>query len=749
MKYKVEVGDYGIRFYANIKGRFLPLLTGLVYQAYDIDNRVVFETKGATMNTANKITFQLSGPGADEASLIAQPTYLTNGICLEWTLRYSGQERKWNQWTSGFRFSFAYPITAVKTQPIIRWVKPTGEKNWEVPGDAPYPDTEFQLRCIYFGDLVLVMVWSEYDPDWIYRGEFERAFFGRFIPPTTSPAERKVKTAFLLLPKGEVEPASIAAEVAGRPVAFTIYTDRLGNLFKPGEIVEVKCKLSNVTKDPHYLTLHFEAWSYQGELLLKTEEKLHLSALNKKTLIWKLHPKRRGIIFISAILRWEGGETIQRTTIGILPERSTKNILPDSPFGLSAIIADPQTYPDQFELPQVLKLVERIGVRWLRVGFPIKYKEEFTPEEEWTFKEKMKLLKQYGISPHIQLGSDVPKQEERASFSRKLADTIEKLKDITQYIEVGNELNFYISATEYVTNMLSPINETIKKVFPEGKIMSMGLGGIQEEWLVEFVKAGGMKLIDILSVHPGCHPRAPEFWEGWKGWVFRSQMLDAIKSAKEHNKEVWITEAYAPASPQRQYVDLRTSADYMVRTYICALALGVKVVEWYQFQDGVWFAQRPVPDDIEYNFGLVYTDLTPKPAYIAYGVMTEQLEGAVYVGRLELGAEDLYGARFKKDGEFIDVLWSYREKHETDLPWWPPEKYEKVSRKPGEPWEERWREPVFIELPMIGDITVTDIMGNNHKVSSRDGKVTLKLTGSPIYVRGLGNLPLRKEWWAN
>jgi hypothetical protein len=296
--------------------------------------------------------------------------------------------------------------------------------------------------------------------------------------------------------------------------------------------------------------------------------------------------------------------------------------------------------------------------------------------------------------------------------------------------------------------MLRPIHEVMRRVFPEGKVMSMGLGGVSKDWLEEFVAAGGMDLLDVLSVHPGCHPRAPEFWEGWRGWVFRSQMLDAVRAAREHgSKEVWITEAYAPTPPGRSGLDLRTSADYLVRTYVCALALGMKVTEWYQFQDGVWFAQRPRPDDVEYNFGLVYTDLTPKPAYVAYGTMTGQLEGAVYQGRLDLGAEDLYGARFQQGGRFLDVLWSYREKHETDLPWWPPENYQEASRKPGEPWEERWKEPVAVELPATGAVTLTDLMGNAREVSPEGGKVSLRLTGSPIYVRGLGHLAMRPRWW--
>jgi hypothetical protein len=117
-----------------------------------------------------------------------------------------------------------------------------------------------------------------------------------------------------------------------------------------------------------------------------------------------------------------------------------------------------------------------------------------------------------------------------------------------------------------------------------------------------FCWGGGFEVVDALSVHPGHYPRAPEFWEGWKGWVFRPQMLhvfgDLARLSLRPTREVWITEAYAPSRPVRSWVDLRTAADYMVREYCLALALGVRVVEWYRFQDGTWFSAAPKLDDV-------------------------------------------------------------------------------------------------------------------------------------------------------
>ncbi|NOY80228.1 MAG: hypothetical protein GXP31_04395 [Kiritimatiellaeota bacterium] len=726
--------------------REAPLLAGLGFRAVS-DKGTVFETGEAHLDTEGHVTFTLAGSGAADASVTAELTRRPRGFSLDWVIAYHGSPRKWNPWTSGFRFQFAREVTAVKTRPVTHWVRPTGAHPWEVPADTPYPDTECQLREVVLGEDVLVIVASRYDPDWIYGNRIGRAGFSRLPLPKKAPYRIAASMTFLAVKAGDLDPHSLAAEAAGRPAALTLATGRPGNLFEPGETVPIEFRVANVSRRKVGCTLTAEAWDYAGTRVLTVKQPLILPPLARGTVARRFRPQRRGIVFVNARLAWPGGEWFERTTVGILPQRKASGLRPESPFGLAAVIANPSRYPDQFDLDTVLGFAERIGVRWLRGGwYPLK--EKIARSDEELVRDRAAVLRQHGILPHVQLGARVPKPAALPAFRRRLAGALEHFSWVSPYIEVGNELNFGVEASHYVDHMLRPVSETLRRVFPGGKVMSMGLGGVHKKWLDAFVRAGGMELIDVLSIHPGCHPRAPEFWKGWRGWVFRPQVLDAAKAAREHGgKEVWITEAYAPTPPGRSGLDLRTAADYLVRTYVCALALGVKVIEWYQFQDGVWYAQRPRPDDVEYNFGIVYTDLTPKPAYIAYGVMTERLEGATYRGRMDLGADDLYGVRFFKDSRPLDVLWSYREKHETDVAWYPPDKFKHLSRKPMEPWIERWRTPVAVILPADGPVTITDSMGNPRRLEPAHGVVALELTGSPIYVRGLGAIGTNRRFW--
>ncbi len=744
LPYGLEVGETGVAFTPN--GADAPLIKSLRYAAKD-EKGVAFETTSATLTEGGEITFALSGPAAAEATVSAKLTRLRRGFRLDWSIKYTGPAREWNVWSSGFSHEFGGTVRDARTQPVTKWVKPTGEHEWEVPGDTLYPDTECQLREVFFDDAVLVMVADAYDPDWIYGNNLKRTPFARCVPPKETPSEKTYSITYLVTTADDLAPASLAAEAAGRPGALSIATDRVGNLFEPGEPIAFECRVSNCTDEPQALTYSLVAHDYAGKVLLQQTDTVELDPGAGTTLRHSLGPQPRGIIFLVAKLSWPGGEKISRTTLGILPDREPGGVRPDSPFGMAAIIANPGAYPDHFDKPTVLGQMQRIGVRWIRGGwFPLK--KDVTAEDEKRVRETVDLLNAHGILPHVQLGAGVPKPEELDAFKQKVATCVERFKWVSPYIEIGNELNYSAKPAEYVTGMLQPIHEIMREVHPEGKVMTMGFGGVGQSWLNGFVAAGGMELSDVLSVHPGCHPRAPEFWEGWRGWVFRPQMLDACKAAREHGvREVWITEAYAPTAPSRSQVDLRTSADYLVRNYVCSIGLGVRVNEWYQFQDGVWFGQRQRPDDIEYNFGIVYADLTPKPAYIAYATMTQQLEGARYQGRIDLGDDELYGVRFLRDGEPVDVLWSYREKHETDLGWWPPEKFKDDSRRPGEPWQERWSEPVSIEFAAGAPVTITDIMGNAREVAPENGTVTLQLTGSPVYVQGLEQTGLLPRFW--
>ena len=106
-----------------------------------------------------------------------------------------------------------------------------------------------------------------------------------------------------------------------------------------------------------------------------------------------------------------------------------------------------------------------------------------------------------------------------------------------------------------------------------------------------------------------------------------------------------------------------------------------------------------------------------------------------YIGRYDLGEPELFAFMFGSGTESKTVvLWSYLEKHELDKNW---ADVINISRNPGMPWESRWNQPIKVEVPASNKVEVTDIMGNTTFAFPQNGKVSLVLTGSPIFVKGI------------
>jgi len=737
-----------------------PGLLSMVYSANFADGKPAFSTRWprrtepAVVSNPVRTRLEVVGPSAAGVRAEVRITPAHGGVILEWTIQAPAPGKPFNAWTSGYRLQFQRPPTAARTAPAIRWIEPTGSNPWEVAGDVPYPDFDAQLREVGWDGAALrcICVTSWYDPDWFYSRNVGRTPFFKAGLSEKAQYTRRDRIFIAFTFRRDLPPEWGAAALRTPPVSVRVLTGRTGNLFEPGEPVRFEIEVTNVSADRRSIALDWRMMDWYGARVGGAENvRIDLAPWQVRRLPRSVSYDKRGILFFSARVHGKGASGAWRfpvcATFAVMPDRPSARPAPDSPFGLAALIANPERYPDQFDLGDVLPLVRRIGVHWLRTSMGFRAQPGRAARD--TARRWVELLERHGVQVHLQTGARVLPPGEREAWLKKIEAEATCLKGLVPCVEVGNELNFGHSAEEYIEEVLRPSVSVLRKALPEVRIFSMGLGGVNRKWLAAFEKGGGMEQIDVLSIHPGCHPRAPEHYAGWRGWFFPPQVMDAA-AARRHGKEVWITEAYAPTPPGAHGLDLRTAADYLVRTYVLALAAGVGVVEWYQFQDGVWHSRIPRPNDVEYNFGIVYSDLQPKPAYVAYGVMTEQLEGFRCEGRLDLGASDLYGFRFRNGERCRDVLWSYRFKHELDRGFYAPDRYAGISRRPWPTWRNRWVDGVRLFLPASArTVRVTDVMGNTREERCRaDGRVALTLTGSPVFVEGLGALPAKPGVWA-
>jgi hypothetical protein len=99
----------------------------------------------------------------------------------------------------------------------------------------------------------------------------------------------------------------------------------------------------------------------------------------------------------------------------------------------------------------------------------------------------------------------------------------------------------------------------------------------------------------------------------------------AITTSDEATRERLLETFTAPAQ-----------ADYLMRATTLALAAGNEKVFWGSLRDDPSY-ERVEPIDPEYNSGLLRRDFTPRPSYLAFQVLAQQVRGKKFIGPLALG----------------------------------------------------------------------------------------------------------------
>jgi len=262
----------------------------------------------------------------------------------------------------------------------------------------------------------------------------------------------------------------------------------------------------------------------------------------------------------------------------------------------------------------------------------------------------------------------------------------------------------------HYAEMLKQAYPAIKSADPQAQVL---IGGLLYDWkdphnrpMINFLRGvlvnGGGDYFDILSYHSYHYDGR---WAAWGG---------GLVGKTNHIKQVLAEYGYASKpmmcteSAYRTFGDdslLEEQANFVVTDYIRGFALGLKTYVWYGLKTNDFSGSA-----------LLYPDSSPKPAYIAYKVMTHELEEWFYNREMtaaETGYADVKGHIFRKGSQSKWVLWA------TD---------------------DVGRDVSFaVSLSPSGQFRVVDRAGNAQTRSdgddgSTDNKVTIFVGDSPVYV---------------
>jgi len=154
-------------------------------------------------------------------------------------------------------------------------------------------------------------------------------------------------------------------------------------------------------------------------------------------------------------------------------------------------------------------------------------------------------------------------------------------------------------------------------------------------------------------------------------------------------------------------------ARHAVHVNVRGMAAGLKIISWYTLVD---------KGGGELNYGLLRSETDPRPAYTAYQVLTEQLDGYEFDQQLVVSDNPRIQAyRFDKGGDKKLVLWrddGQKIKSQSTVA----------------------TEPMTVSASELGtwtgQVRVTDKLGNSHTEYGATS-VSLTFSSSPIYVEAV------------
>ncbi|QNN24149.1 glycoside hydrolase family 5 protein [Planctomycetales bacterium ZRK34] len=299
------------------------------------------------------------------------------------------------------------------------------------------------------------------------------------------------------------------------------------------------------------------------------------------------------------------------------------------------------------------------------------------------------------------------KDETIEAFAAWARAAVDRFKDKGIIWEIWNEPNIGFWHPEPDVEMYNKLAhatcKAIREVDPDAIIVAPGTSRLPMDYLEKVFASGLLAEIDGVTVHPyrhrGVPPETvePEYRELRK-------LID--KYAPEGKKGMPILSGewgYTTAETDRGS-NLEQQAQFIVRQQLTNVLWDVPVSIWYD-----WINDGPDPKEHEHNFGIVNRDLSPKPSYTALKVMTTTLNGYRIAERLDTGdGRDFVLVMTKSGAPTKLVAWTIEEDR-----------------------------TVTIDTPLGGGaIAVKGMLGDasNDSVSRADGKLTIKLTNSPIYI---------------
>ncbi len=242
---------------------------------------------------------------------------------------------------------------------------------------------------------------------------------------------------------------------------------------------------------------------------------------------------------------------------------------------------------------------------------------------------------------------------------------------------------------------------------PDCRVVGMNTAGIDLDFIRRCYDEGAADSFDVMNVHYYAPDTPFETQYPEKQFADLRALMAQYGDA---HKPILCSEG-GGASSGLPGTDEASQADSLIRIFVISIANGIDKLCWTYELDGKPYGSKRI--DMIMWMGLFRFDPKatpdnpcgePKPSYDAMGTMTGQLLGTEYIGPVGVAA-GVRAYRFRGERKEVLVAWAEQGEAGVDLP--------------------------------VGaaQVTIVDREGKETGMDAPAGRVHLKLTGSPVFVR--------------
>ncbi len=385
---------------------------------------------------------------------------------------------------------------------------------------------------------------------------------------------------------------------------------------------------------------------------------------------------------------------------------------PGSPSPLGFIIAvDPY--------PGFAGQIAHLGIKWVHFDIPVDTEDSVRAALSPEIQSFVNQALEHDVTPIFKLIGGAPPgaRDSNSRFYQNLREVAQAYRGKVRHWIVGNEIDGcgWWSPCDYdlYVAFLREVARTVRSVDPDARILAADLyqgdSQVLRKMLEEERRDPSFTLFDVLSVHyleegsgEGLSP------DGCCGSINTYRRV-----LQEYGivKPIWNTEALSPlrggihwSSSETSYFrgGQRVPLLSPAKTLVGNLAVGAEKVFFFSYN---------------YDQPLLSTSENPARTLteraLAVRALADQLQTAVYYGRLSGTPPFVEGHLFKNGSETILVIWS----------------------------NEGSRDIQAVMSGMNGPVTLFDPLGNAYALRETNGQVKFRVHYEPQYLRGFTGLP--------